>query len=181
MPHATGAVRGQPSVDQKNLQQHVGKRPADPLEVFSARCQARAQLWWVGEIDLHHGVDALQSAAVKLGLIQKLGQDQVQRLMAEAFTANPTLSDADLSSAFVDEIERVCESIKRHRPADDYSDYAGLTHSFARACKEADAEYLAQQNDPQCLRAWLKDRSADQRTAIRRHLEAKRCRSRESK
>lgn len=42
-------------------------------------------MWQVGELDLHEAVDELQAAAVVSGLVAKLGQDEVQRLMAEAF------------------------------------------------------------------------------------------------
>jgi len=164
---ATAAAGRQ--LDAVENSQRAGKRLANPLEVFAARCQARAQLWCAGEFELRDAVDALQAAAIKLGLIQKLGQDAVQRIMAEPFTANPSLFDAELSAAFVAEIERVCDEVNRRPP------------SIAPISTLHAAEYLAQQNDPQRMRAWLEDRSADQRTAIRRHLEAKRCRSRESK
>lgn len=55
------------------------------LAVVIARAEARATLWQVGELDLHEAVDELQAAAVVSGLVAKLGQDEVQRLMAEAF------------------------------------------------------------------------------------------------
>jgi hypothetical protein len=81
------------------------------LEVFAERCKARALLWQAGEIDLHTAVDELQAAAVRYGLVAKLGQDEVQRLMADAFSAFTNLFDRELSIAFVDEIERVCHEI----------------------------------------------------------------------
>jgi hypothetical protein len=55
------------------------------LEVFIARAEARALLWQAGEFDLHQAVDELQAAAERDGLVTLLGQDEVQRLMAEAF------------------------------------------------------------------------------------------------
>ena len=58
---------------------------SSPLAVVIARAEARATLWQVGELDLHEAVDELQAAAVVSGLVAKLGQDEVQRLMAEAF------------------------------------------------------------------------------------------------
>ena len=54
------------------------------LEVFIARAEARALLWQCGEMDLHEAVDELQAAAVRDGLVTELGQDEVQRLIAEA-------------------------------------------------------------------------------------------------
>lgn len=88
---------------------HAGAvRLADPLDVLEARCWARAYLIAEGEIDdpvayfadlacdaglqvhvgriaLHFAVDELQTCAVRSGLIDAIGQDDVQALMAEAF------------------------------------------------------------------------------------------------
>jgi hypothetical protein len=57
----------------------------DPIEVFRARAGARALLWKVGEFDLHEAVDKLQADAERDGLIDKIGQDEVQAIMATAF------------------------------------------------------------------------------------------------
>ena len=59
-------------------------RPS-PLKVFIVRAEARALLWQAGEFDLHQAVDELQAADERDGLVTLLGQDGVQRLMAEAF------------------------------------------------------------------------------------------------
>ena len=56
-------------------------RRADPLAAFRARCEARAYLWSIGEIDLHEAIDALALAADVSGL----GTDEVQQIMADAF------------------------------------------------------------------------------------------------
>jgi hypothetical protein len=56
-------------------------------EIFVARTEARAALWQFGELSLHEAVDKLQADAVRDGLVTELGQDEVQRLMAEAFGA----------------------------------------------------------------------------------------------
>jgi hypothetical protein len=58
---------------------------ADPLEVFAIRCRARARLFAAGEIDLHIAVDELQIAAEESGLVAAIGQDEVQRIIADAF------------------------------------------------------------------------------------------------
>jgi hypothetical protein len=55
------------------------------LAVFIARTEARALLWQAGEIDLHTAVDELQDSAVASGLVAAIGQDEVQRIIAEAF------------------------------------------------------------------------------------------------
>jgi hypothetical protein len=57
----------------------------DPLEVFELRCWARAYLWSVSQFDLVEAVDELQAAAIRDGLVDELGQDRVQQLLAAAF------------------------------------------------------------------------------------------------
>ena len=67
-----------------NITSIPATRPS-PLAVFTARAEARAILFAAGELDLHQAVDALQAAAIRDGLVAELGQDEVQRIMAEAF------------------------------------------------------------------------------------------------
>jgi hypothetical protein len=58
---------------------------ADPLEVFNLRCWARAYLWAAGQLGLHEAVDKLQADAERDGLVDAIGQDWVQQLIASAF------------------------------------------------------------------------------------------------
>jgi hypothetical protein len=58
---------------------------ADPLEVFDARCWARAWLFGAGEFSLTEAVDPLQEAAVATGLVELIGQDRVQKILADHF------------------------------------------------------------------------------------------------
>jgi hypothetical protein len=57
----------------------------DIVEVFRARAAARALLWHAGDLELVEAVDALQSHAEASGLIDLLGQDQIQQILADAF------------------------------------------------------------------------------------------------
>ena len=57
------------------------------IDVFRARAEARAILLLAGELDLHTAVDVLQYAAVDDGLVARVGQDEVQRILGEAFGA----------------------------------------------------------------------------------------------
>jgi hypothetical protein len=57
------------------------------LQAFIARCDARAHLWSEWMIDLQDAVDGLQAAAECTGLIADLGQDQIQKIMSDAFAA----------------------------------------------------------------------------------------------
>jgi hypothetical protein len=66
---------------------HARKIIAAPsaVKIFQAHAQARALLYPTGEFDLHGAVDALQEAAVATGLVNEIGQDAVQAILAEAF------------------------------------------------------------------------------------------------
>jgi hypothetical protein len=55
------------------------------LEIFKERCEARCLLVAGGAMPLIEAVDGLQLAAERTGLIDKLGQDEVQRIMGESF------------------------------------------------------------------------------------------------
>ena len=65
----------------------VAEVRADSVEVFTERAEARALLWAAGEFDLHEAVDKLQADAERDGLVAAVGQDEVQRIIAEAFSA----------------------------------------------------------------------------------------------
>ena len=54
--------------------------------VLTLRAWARATLWHAGNLDLHEAVDTMQAAAVRDGLVAKLGQDVVQAIMAHSFS-----------------------------------------------------------------------------------------------
>ena len=56
-----------------------------PLAILRLRAWARATLWQAGEFDLQTVVDALQEAAAASGLTAAVGQDAVQRILADAF------------------------------------------------------------------------------------------------
>lgn len=157
-------------------------RRADPTEVFTARCQARAILFEVGEFDLHEAVDVLQAAAVASSLVYELGQDFVRQLMAEAF-----------ASIRAEDGEAAAQIIEREVAVAIDDDYEGLTGCFARACRAADieakqqpraparlyevpastlqaAEFLVQQGNTQQFCQWLAEHSEGERAAICRHL-----------
>jgi hypothetical protein len=98
------------------------------LDIFIARCEARAKLWQVGELSLHDAVDALQAAAVRSGLVTEIGQDHVQAIMAEAFAA---LRDDQGADGTLSDVS---------------GDYDGST--FAAACQAADEKQAARPSDP---------------------------------
>jgi hypothetical protein len=59
---------------------------ADAVEIFQARCEARAHLYPAGEIDdLRDAVDELPRHAERHGLVVQIGLVAVHRFIAEAF------------------------------------------------------------------------------------------------
>jgi hypothetical protein len=63
------------------------QRTPPPMDFFRARAEARAALYAAGELDLIESVDQLQSDAVEAGLVDAHGQDGIQAIIAEAFSA----------------------------------------------------------------------------------------------
>jgi hypothetical protein len=55
------------------------------LEVFRLRAWARAYLVGAGELELREAVDVLQADAVATGLVDEIGQDELQQIMSHAF------------------------------------------------------------------------------------------------
>jgi hypothetical protein len=92
----------------------------DAVKVLIARAEARAQLWYNGELSLHDAVDELWADAERDGLVAKLGAEEVQRILADAF------------APLRDDLPRDDES-----PADDDPPPAD-DDTFAAACRKAD-------------------------------------------
>jgi hypothetical protein len=57
----------------------------DPLVVFLARCETRAQLVAHGLHNLQDSVDTLQAAAEAQGLVARYGQGEIQQILSESF------------------------------------------------------------------------------------------------
>jgi len=131
---------------------------ADPLEVFRARCETRAMLYASGEIDLHSAVDVLQDGAIKLGLIESIGQDAVQAIMAEMF-------------------ERFSHNKKTCRegslPIAGNLSTVDKSKHVAKSTLDA-ADWLVRwSHDPKRFEAWLIEHSARERAAIVAHINDK--------
>jgi hypothetical protein len=63
---------------------HESAKP-DPLLVFLARAEARANLVAHGIYTLQESVDALWASAERDGLVAKFGADAVQEILAASF------------------------------------------------------------------------------------------------
>jgi hypothetical protein len=64
-------------------------RRVDWLTIFNERCEVRALLVAAGEMSLTEAVDGLQESAVETGLVEALGQDAMQAIMARHFSGAP--------------------------------------------------------------------------------------------
>lgn len=62
-----------------------GALAAMALDGFALRCWARSRLVEHGMMFLQEAVDGLQDTAILTGLVELLGQDEVQSIMARAF------------------------------------------------------------------------------------------------
>jgi hypothetical protein len=177
--HMTAAARAKPAAGRS------------PLAVFTARAESRALLVKTLEIDLHTAVDELQAAAVASGLVAQLGQDQVQAIMGAAFAAvrDDLFKSPPAGPAPAPQLE------PRPVEAEAPDEYEGLSSTFAKACREADArarrqraperptpyrvpistlqtaEYLLQLGDPAGWRKWFDAHSAQERAGILQYLE----------
>jgi hypothetical protein len=126
-------------------------------EIFRERCEARAILYEAAQLSLHEAVDELHADAERTGLVDMLGQDAVQAIIAEAFgrfdcgrDASPPREDSQNGQ------QKPGFSEARFR----------LPASTIMA-----AEYLVRLNDPKRLRAWLARHTAVECKAILRHIE----------
>jgi hypothetical protein len=62
---------------------------------FAGLCDNRAQLYIEGVLDLHEAVDECHGYAVLGGIVDHLGQDETQHIMAVAFAATDLLPDIE--------------------------------------------------------------------------------------
>jgi hypothetical protein len=75
----------QPEFSQRPKRKRGAASKVDALSAFRLRCEVRALLVAEGELDLQIAVDELQAGAVKSSIIDVVGQDAVQAIMAAAF------------------------------------------------------------------------------------------------
>jgi hypothetical protein len=133
----------------------VTERHVDLLDAFTERAEACAYLWSIGEYELQKAVDVLQHDAMRDGLIDRIGQDGVQAILADAFRPYQESSDADPFERITNEFD---EKPKHDAPA------ASTVEAFG---------YLVRQNDPVLLRAWLARHNREERAAFKNMLISK--------
>jgi hypothetical protein len=84
------------------------------IDVLEIQAQVRADLWWQYQMELHQAVDELQACTEQSGLLNLIGQDAVQAIIAAPFArlramasddGGDLLQDDD-SDFYVDDIVR---------------------------------------------------------------------------
>ena len=151
---------------------------AVPTEaVFTERCEARALLFANAQLSLHDAVDELQAYAEQSSLVARLGQDEVQRIMAAAFHAVRNQEDDGLDEAFEREIMLRTADLVRQWELDDPRDrwkHTGeappkamspqVNRPKAYETPEATINafwYVVSLCEPKRLTAWLDDHPRD--------------------
>jgi hypothetical protein len=196
MPSA-GAVLAPSSTEQQS-----GAKPS-AREVFELRCWARAHLFAGGEYDLQEAVDPLQDAAEASGLVAELGQDEVQRMMAEAFAAGPHDFKVAEVIAKPSTTEDAWNTPSWRKAALDYHEARGERHLIVKPAHDLPAhweempvgklwdklndpkwhgvaksmidvaEYLISSGTEERWHQWFDARTAQERKDILHHLEAR--------
>ena len=156
------------------------------IEAFEIRSWARAYLASVGAMDFHEAVDSLQELAVGNGLVERLGQDGVQDLMASQFEAvrstfcGEPAADGDHDEACaVDRTEGspmaeyrlvahdgVASAAEMQREYDRATRRERLDHGLASSTLEA-FRHVRAENDLERIRSWLARRAPDERAQLR--------------
>jgi hypothetical protein len=145
---------GRPRIGWRPVTAHARCPQAASVDLaatFVLRCWARAHLFAEGELDLAEAVDELQESAMKNGMVDGIGQDAVQGMMADAFgavRAKPTAWDSP----------------------------EGLTADFSLLSTEIDRwattvetlRYLINLDEPPRLRRWLRARPRSEIDALAR-------------
>jgi hypothetical protein len=122
---------------------HHESAKADPLVVFLARCEARADLTARGLYTLQESVDKLQADAERQGLIARHGQDAAQEILAASFADVDKIGEHDPNSCDEGELG----IIRRWELADprDRWRYTGEVPPHARASEAPVPRYCTPQ------------------------------------
>ena len=158
-------------------------RPAPIEEVFRARCDALAVLHVNDQIALCDAVDQLQAFAEQSGLVDAVGQDMTQDILAAAFCAVDFALDDEAEADEAELFGDAAAIVRRWELADprDRWQHVGeapppdrvrnsaigarlaitaTRHRTPQATRDA-FQYVAHQGDLAHLKAWLRDHRRD--------------------
>ena len=165
----------------------------DIVEAFQIRSWARAYLAVVGLMDFHEAVDSLQELAEGNGLVERLGQDGVQTIMASQFEAvrsvyagqPPATGPDDLPTTAETEGPTMAESHHRIVARDGVASAAELQRDYERATRRervdhglapstpAALKYVLAQNDVEKIRSWLARRAPEEHAELKHAMVAR--------
>jgi hypothetical protein len=170
--------------------------PVAVLDDFIERCEAAARRWQAGYRQLHDAVDGLQAEAAANGLVDSIGQDAVQAIIAAAFAKvredpaedawnAPGWRDAAVeyhskrgNRVTVTDIEPERLAQLRALMADDVSleraqAELNSNRSVPTATLQA-AEFLVREGDRERMRRWLAKHTTEEQAAIVEYLKRRR-------
>jgi hypothetical protein len=149
---------------------------------FADLCDNRAVLYIEGVLDLHEAVDECHGYAVLSGVIDRIGQDETQHVMAVAFAAPDLLPDIEQVNFEIGDIVRrweLADSRDRWKwtgeappPPDDMPIAPRRSYRTPEAV-EQEFWHIAS-HEPDRLAAWLADHPADE-AHLFKLWKAKRC------
>lgn len=145
-------------------------------DVLILRAEARATLWRAGEYELSEAVDELQAWAQRVGLIDEIGQNDVQEILATAF-ADPPLPDhhpggCDICGCDPCQTPGFCNACRAAdaRALLTKAEPQRPTYTTAQSTLDAAAWLVFQNGDAEHFNAWLQQHPHD-RDAIQAHIE----------
>jgi hypothetical protein len=122
--------------------QASGTRLVAELETFEICCEAAASDYAARRVELVEAVDALQDFAFSRDLVDAVGQDRIQAVMAAAFTAwrpDPRVAASTLAAAeFLiqqNDPQRLKRWLDKHSPEERAAIWAHVQKEGARHAK----------------------------------------------
>jgi hypothetical protein len=143
----------------------IGERRVDVLDCFVARTEARALLWAIGEYEIAEAVDVLQHDARRDGLIERIGQDAIQAILAAAFQRYRDMGENSKENKVGVTLQTTCR--QKLAPGDRLND--PRRHGIAASTIKT-FRYVLQHNSPEQIHAWLERRRPDERAMLRKLL-----------
>jgi hypothetical protein len=140
------------------------ERRVDPLDCFVERAAARAYLWAIGEYEIAEAVDVLQHDARRDGLIERIGQDAIQAILAAAFQRYRDMGKNSKENKVGVTLQTTCR--QNLAPGDRLND--PRRQGIASTIKAF--RYVLQHNSPEQIHAWLERRRPDERAMLRKLL-----------
>jgi hypothetical protein len=141
----------------------------DARDVLAIKAATRAFLWWEYQFEtLADAVDPLQAWAETNGLVDAIGQDAVQALIAEPFLRIRTFEERQTAQSLDDELDEydrleIARRIERWEEADHLLPKPAATKKpiYRTPQSTIDAFWYTANTEPGTLTDWLLDHPLD--------------------